>query len=614
MIDQTLSAHPFRLNGALNLVPVPALNALVEGVAERWSGLRNLASSYDRIAGQRDPAAFLAALLADLDVRYQVSDLESRRIPATGPVVVVANHPFGCIEGIVMAQLLTRIRPDVRIVANYHLKRIPQLRDLFIGVDPFNGAGAVQRNVKPMREALNWIKNGGLLLVFPAGEVSHLKLRKGRVVDSAWSATVGRLIRLAKAPVAPVYIHGANSWGFQLAGLVHPNLRTLLIPRELMNKRGHTLRLNIGQLIAPRHWQSLGSDAEIAAHLRLRTYMLKNDVTTAAAPFPFIPVKAPRAQAAPSRLVERCAAGVLAAEISALPPEQRLAESGALQVYYAKAEQILWLLREIGRLREVTFREVGEGTGNPIDLDLFDSYYLHLFIWDTQQQCVVGAYRLGLTDQILARYGKKGLYTHSLFKFKGSVLNALNPAVELGRSFIRAEYQRSFAPLLLLWKGIATFVAQRPRYRTLFGPVSISNDYQHVSRQLLVDYLKTNSFEKTLARFVKPRRPFRSRWRRIWDGRDLVGMGDIDVLSDVIANLEHDQKGVPILLKQYLKLGGRLLGFNVDDQFSDALDGLIMVDLCDTDPKVLARYMGQDAAQRFLAYHSAAQPALRAVS
>ena len=305
---------------------------------------------------------------------------------------------------------------------------------------------------------------------------------------------------------------------------------------------------------------------------------------------------------------------LLKAEVEALPAEQRLVESGHYRVQYARAAQIPWCLQEIGRLRELTFRAAGEGTGKASDIDLFDSYYLHLFVWDREAESIVGAYRMGLADEILARYGKRGLYTQSLFRYRSRLLQKLNPAIELGRSFVRAEYQRSFSALLLLWRGIGQFILRMPRYAVLFGPVSISNSYAPISRQLMVDYLRTNNSEARLARHVRPRRPFRLRRSKIRKEVEIADLKDIEQLSRVIAEIEHDNKGIPILLKQYLKLGGRLLGFNTDDAFSDALDGLIVVDLRASEPRVLARYLGEEWAAAFYAHHGYESDILRRAS
>lgn len=290
---------------------------------------------------------------------------------------------------------------------------------------------------------------------------------------------------------------------------------------------------------------------------------------------------------------------LMAAEVEALPPERLLDCNGELQVRYARAGEIPHLLREIGRLREMTFRAVGEGTGRARDIDLYDSYYLHLFVWNTEASELVGAYRLGLADEILHSFGRRGLYTYSLFRYGRRLLDEINPAIELGRSFVRAEYQKSYTPLLLLWKGIGRFVAMHPRYRVLFGPVSISGDYETISQQILVEFLRANSMLPELARHVRPRRPFRGTDARVTPPPDL------DEVAEIVASIEKDGKGVPVLLRQYLKLGGRVLGFNVDPQFNDALDGLIMVDLDETDPRVLAKYMGRSEAERFIAFGEA---------
>ena len=308
------------------------------------------------------------------------------------------------------------------------------------------------------------------------------------------------------------------------------------------------------------------------------------------------------------------AATLLQAEVETLPTEQHLVCSGPFTVVYARAAQIPWCLQEIGRLREMTFGAVGEGTGKASDIDLYDAYYLHLFIWDNETRMIVGAYRLGLADEIHAHFGKRGLYTQSLFAYSTQFLKILNPAIELGRSFVRAEYQRSYAPLMLLWRGIGRFILRSPKYAVLFGPVSISNSYAAVSRELMVEFLSMNNMEASVARYVKPRRPFRGRRQAKWDGVDFANMKSIEDLSRAIERIESDQKGVPILLKQYLKLGGRLLCFSADKAFNNALDGLTMIDLRNSDPRMLGRYMGEDGAAAFLGYHGALASGLRKAS
>jgi putative hemolysin len=298
----------------------------------------------------------------------------------------------------------------------------------------------------------------------------------------------------------------------------------------------------------------------------------------------------------------------LALEVEALGSKERLLEAGELSVCVASQARAPRVIEEIGRLRELTFRDAGEGTGLARDLDRFDEDYLHLFVYDKKERSILGAYRLGLTDRILAGRGPRGLYTTTLFDFGPGLLEALDPAVELGRSFVRLEAQRSSKTLLLLWKGIARFVGLHPHYRRLFGPVSISARYQRFSRDLIVEVL-TGGHHHPLAHLLTPKHPVGP--RHLCDS----GLGAPhsvltlpEHLSSVVSDAESDGKGLPVLVSEYLKLGGRFLGFNVDPDFCGVTDGLVVVDLLDTDRRLLKFYMGQEQEAAFLRYHELASP------
>ena len=268
------------------------------------------------------------------------------------------------------------------------------------------------------------------------------------------------------------------------------------------------------------------------------------------------------------------------------------------------------MLREIGRLRELTFRAESEGTGEPLDLDSFDQHYLHLFLWSKPAREVAGAYRLGPTPDLLPRFGAPGLYSSTLFHFSPELFGRIGPALELGRSFVRPEYQKRYAPLMLLWKGITRYVSDHPECAVLFGAVSISNDYNPVSRCLLVSFLETQK-EAGLADLVRPRRPYRrSHATHLHELAVSRLLPDIDELSAPIADLERDGKGVPILIKQYMKAGGRVLGFNIDPHFSNVLDVLMMAALRRAPLPMLERYMGRERAAAFLGRPVRLQPVL----
>ncbi len=579
-------------------------------ILQHYVGIPELEALYPRVEAEQLPGeSYYRALLRVLGVQWSISDLDVARIPKTGSCLLVANHPFGMIEGTVLGALLEDVRPDVRIMANSLMGHFPKVAEKCILVDPFGGEGSKQSNRKGMREAFEWLHRGGLLVVFPAGEVASFDAQRRVVTDPPWNTGIVRMATRAKAPVVPVFFDGRNGLGFQMAGMVHPRLRTMLLTREFLNKSGKTLVLRVGNLVSPKKLESFAGDEERTDYLRRKTFVLANrQDPKQPLPFLYVPLKEKFGKARPKGEQEPIVTAtdpvLMEREIQSLEPDALLDQQGDNQVYIAAANRMPNVVREIGRLREVTFRQTGEGTGKSIDLDEFDSYYLHLFIWNQSTREVVGAYRLGQSDRILQNFGIKGFYTATLFSYHRAFIEQVNPALEMGRSFVRAEYQRSYAPLLLLWRGIGVYARQNPQYKILFGPVSISNDYHPNSRELMVNFLKQYCRAEDLEHLVRARSPFRTRPINRWENVLNEGMAwDIEELSTFIADIETDQKGVPVLLKQYLKLGGKLLGFNIDSHFSKALDGLIVVDLVKTDPRLLDRYMGKAGAAAFLAYH-----------
>ncbi len=545
---------------------------------------------------QSRPEKMPEGLLQELNVKYRVAERDLESFPSTGAVLVVANHPYGILEGAILATVLGKIRPDVRFLANGALECIPEIRDLLVSVD-LTGRNAVHANAGGLRRAIEFLRNGGCLVVFPAGEVSHFQWRQAAVADSEWTPVAARLAQVvarqgAKLRVVPVHIDGANSLMFQTLGAIHPALRTAMLVRELANKRGHTVDLHAGRPIEAERLLEIPTVRERTEYLRWRTDLLANRNRYKPRTTRRFGLRRSE-RTAPEPVVSAASPSALETEIAALSPNRILTACGGLQVYLAPAPEIPTVMGEIGRLRETTFRRAGEGTGKPLDLDEFDERYLHLFAWHPERREIAGAYRLAGTDQT------PRLYTSTLFEYGEPFLKRLGPALELGRSFVRQEYQRSFAALLALWKGIGKYIALNPRYKVLFGPVSISNAYHPVSRELIVTFLEKYAALRTWKGLVTQRNPFRRR-----AALASAGLG-VDDLSDAVADLEPDGAGVPVMLRQYLRLGGKLLGFNVDPAFSDALDGLIFVDLTKTERKLLERYLGKSEARQFLAFQEA---------
>ncbi|NLL84264.1 MAG: lysophospholipid acyltransferase family protein [Lentisphaerae bacterium] len=576
---------------------------LTHNLIEKAIGLREIDRIYRSALSLNPATPFADRALSAIGVTYTYSENHLAKIPKTGPVVIVANHPYGGVEGVIMISLLKKCRPDVRIMANYILHPIKEMREDFIFVDPFGGAGATRANLRPIKECLNWLNGGGMLVVFPAGEVSSYDRQANRVRDKEWNPGIAAIIRKTQADVVPMFFCGRNGSFFNAAGVIHPRFRTILLVRELINKRGRRLLVRIG---SPLKWHQLESvatdDKSLINYLRFRSYILDERATRRQRRLflAHLPPSLPPEAIVPPEPVE-----LQAKEIAALPENQKLVESGDLTVFIAKSRQIPAVLREIGRLREITFRAVGEGTGDEIDLDDFDYYYNHLFIWNNKRQEIIGSYRLGLADEIVAEHGVNGLYTRTLFKFDESLMERILPAVELGRSFVRPEYQKSFIALFLLWKGISAFIGQNPRYRMLFGPVSITNEYREASRGMILAAMRRTCMAEELGKLVMPRIPPKPPRRAEWCMPQYEALfNDLELVASFVAEIEPDGKDIPVLLRQYLKLGGKLLSFNVDPEFSSVVDGLILVDLLKAAPKTLRRYMGNEVADAYLQFHA----------
>ena len=558
--------------------------------ANRLTGLSRLNGLYQQARRAQVQGDFLDTALATLGVRCDLDPQRLAQVPDTGPLVVVANHPFGGVEGMALAQALRRRRPDLRILANHLLGRVPELDPLMIHVDPFAGAAAARRNHAPLRQALAWLKGGGALLVFPAGAVSHLHLRARAVTDPPWQPTVSWLVRRSAAAVLPVFVAGRNSASFQLAGLVSPLLRTALLVRELLRSQRRVLRVELGRPIRAQELEQLSDDAQRTAWLRLKVYAL---------------APRPAAKPGPLRAAAVCTgpqSQALPAEVAALPADARLLGHGDFAVYLTCAAQIPGVLQEIGRQRELTFRAAGEGTGKALDLDDFDQHYLHLWLWDHAQGRLAGAYRLAPIDRVLAERGERGLYVASLFRFRRGALRALGPALELGRSFVACDYQRDFQPLLLLWQGIGRYLVANPQYTKLLGPVSIARTYSDQSRGLMAHYLSRYCASAQLAGAVRGN--YRPRLQGPGDATVVRLLHDVDAVASLVSAIEDDGKGLPVLLRHYLKLNGQVLAWNVDRAFGDVLDALLLVDLRRTDPRLLRRYLGAEGAAQFLSRHA----------
>ncbi|MDF1798346.1 MAG: GNAT family N-acetyltransferase [Planctomycetota bacterium] len=605
-MHSTESTRPRFLRAAGRLVSRPMDRAL------GWHALGRMHAG-TRESGKRG-AALLAANLAELGV---TGELVGDAVPETGGLLVVANLPFGGVEALALLGALLARRPDVCLLADPTLGRILELEELCLplpaarrrtgGASVPSAAAASELPVE-LERARRWIEAGGALVAFPASGLARQRSGFDGLLDGPWRQDIGALIEAVRPRVLPVHVSGRGPRPSRLGGAVPAKLRQALLPRELLGRRVTSVVLRPGRALEPETWGRYQGASNLMGYLRLATYALAGEAVEGRA----APSEADRANAEP--LVAPLAAptdtALLAAELARLSPECTLLSTGDFDVLVAGASELPQTMRELGRLREQTFRAVGEGTGRALDLDAFDEHYEHLILWDRTAGRIAGAYRLGRTDRLLAAFGRTGLYTSSLFRYRRNFLKGLGPALELGRAFVTTDYQRGHLPLLLLWQGIGRFVAANPRYATLFGPVSISADYPAVTRYVMARRLLAATAGKPEARgnFRLPKRDVA--------GVDLVSLmdlcGSIEELGRVVADIDPDGRGIPVLLRQYLKLNGRVLAFNVDEDFGGALDALLVMDLRESDPRVLGRYFGHAGLERFLAFHRSPE-LLRAV-
>ncbi|NRB67627.1 MAG: lysophospholipid acyltransferase family protein [Vibrio sp.] len=565
-----------------------------ESMVEWATGLSTLDALYKQDILPEDSFEFMQEALNRIGTQYEVDHGSLENIPAEGSVLIVANHPFGGIEGIILASLISKARKDVKVLANELLKRIPELNDLFIGVNVFGGEQARQTNRKAIKEANQHLKEGGVLIIFPAGEVSAWQVNENKITDKAWSKSVAKFVKHAEATTVPVFINGMNSKLFYQAGRIHPLLRTALLGRELLNKAGQTISVSIGNAIPFSEIKGFEDEEDITQYFRLNTYLMGS-------------MGKPQTSATQTDEAEPIIAPVVVAtlenELSQIE-HYKLLEQGDFDVYCAPTDAIPHMMQEIGRVREESFREVGEGSGLPCDIDRFDPHYHQLFVWNHANQELVGAYRLGLVDELMAKGGIEQLYSTSLFNYDQAFVDTLGQSIELGRSVVSKQYQRNMHSLLLLWKGIAKFVERHPKYTHLFGPVSISNDYSPVARQLIASVMSVHYYDEEKAKLVSPTTPLEKSGQEFWRPDMLSSLADLPLLSKVLSRLEQGM-GLPVLLRQYLGMNGKLVCFNVDPAFNFALDGLIVVDLTSVPVRTLGKYMGREEAKVYQELHSA---------
>ncbi len=569
------SSDILKASGKLNRLGGNVGGSIVAKLVMYIMRLNKINKLYSNVYDE-DPEAFLDRLIEALGVTIEINEEDLLKIPKEGPFITISNHPFGGLDGIILIKLLSKIRPDYKVMANFLLRKIVPIKDYFLAVNPFEDRKNIS-SASGIKEALRHLEEGKPLGLFPAGEVSSYKADSNNIEDKEWGQSVLKMIKKANVPVIPIYFKGSNSLLFQLLGLIHPMLRTVKLPSELLNKKNRIIRMRIGSPISPEIQNSFTDIMQYGKFLRAKTYLLGSSLEVKK----FF-LKTQKAGKHVEPVAPNVDVEVLKKEVENITEDYLLFTMKNYSVFCAPTLKIPNVLNEIGRLREVTFRAVGEGTNRSIDLDEFDLYYYHLFIWDNEVSRIVGAYRVGKGKDIIDRYGIKGFYINTLFKIRKDMLPVLYESIELGRSFVIEEYQRKPLPLFMLWKGILYFLIKNPEYRYLIGPVTISGKYTTVSKELIMKFIIRNHWDAELAQCVTPR----CKYRVETNDPDVDVMvdasgADIAMLDKMIGDIEPSSDKLPILLKKYISLNGRIIGFNIDPKFNMCLDGLLILDLFD---------------------------------
>ncbi len=522
---------------------------------------------------------FLNAILNEIQIRFEIPEEDLHRIPKEGPFITVSNHPLGGVDGILLLKLLLEQRPDYKIIANFLLHRIAPLQPYVMPVNPFEDHKDARSSMAGIKQALQHVQNGHALGIFPAGEVSTYKDGK-LVVDKPWEPGAIKLIQKAKVPVIPIYFHAKNSKLFYRLSGISDTLRTAKLPSELLTQKDRVIKVRIGNPISVKKQEELASFDQFHDYLRKKTFILAKPFEKEHSLLDPANLKIPKQ---PKTIAKEIPAELILPEIETLKAKDKLLFSiSSYEVYFAESSEIKNILREIGRLRELTFRAVGEGSNQAIDLDQYDKYFRHLFLFDRATNKIAGAYRMGMGKEIFERYGKKGFYVSELFYIDPEMNEMLSESIEMGRAFIIGEYQQKPLPLFLLWKGILHVALINPQYNYLIGGVSISNKFSNFSKSLMVEFMKSNYYDPYYAQFVHPRKPYRVRLRNA--DKDFVfdaAKADMNQFDKIIDELEPGELRLPVLLKKYIKQNAKLLAFNVDPNFNNCVDGLMYIKIAD---------------------------------
>ncbi|MDN3607429.1 lysophospholipid acyltransferase family protein [Kaistella yonginensis] len=528
---------------------------------------------------------FFNSFVRERDLKYIVFEEDLARIPKTGPFILVSNHPLGAIDGILMTKILIEIRPDFKIMGNFLLEKIEPMKPYVISVNPFENRKELKSSAAGMRGSLKHLENGGCIGIFPAGEVSNRNNEFGEVLDKKWEKPALKLIKMAKVPVVPMYFHAKNSRLFYQMAKLHPNLQTLMLPAEMMHKREKPIRVRLGKPVSVKVLEDHDSIEEMGEFLQkkihlLKSYYEKRKSITDRLNIPNLKLNFSLKKEANvvQNIIDETPTLDIVNEIERLSKNDKmLFRNGNYEVFFATYSEIPSIMREIGRQRELTFRKIGEGSNLPFDLDEYDEHYHHLFLWDSQAKKLAGAYRMALGCEVMKKHGIDGFYTSSLFEFGPELRPFFRKVIEMGRAYISTEYQQKPLPLFLLWRGIVHVCLRNPEHKFLMGGVSISDKFSEFSKSLMIEFMRSHYYDSAVAQYIHPKNEFKVKLKDrdkhlFFDEVE----SDLNKLDKIIDDLEPEMR-LPVLIKKYIKQNAKVISFNVDPSFNDAIDGLMYI-------------------------------------
>lgn len=522
---------------------------------------------------------FLNAILDEFQIKFEIPEEDLKRLPKEGPYITVSNHPLGGIDGILLLKLMLEREPNFKIIANFLLHRIEPMKPYIMPVNPFENHKDSKSSVVGLKETFRHLSDGKPLGIFPAGEVSTYKDGK-LVVDKPWEEGAIKVIRKAQVPVVPIYFHAKNSKLFYFLSKINDTLRTAKLPSELLTQKDRVIRVRIGKPISVAEQNEHQELSDYCDFLRKKTYMLANSFDDDEKLLNLPNLKLPKSV---KQIAKPANHDKIIEEIEHLNEgDYQFLRSKNYVVYFVSADKIPNILHEIGRLREITFRAIGEGTNESLDLDKYDQYYHHMFLWDEETQQIAGAYRMGLGSQIYAKHGIEGFYLNDLFRFEPELYKMMSESIEMGRAFIISEYQQKPMPLFLLWKGIVHTTLRYPEHKYLIGGVSISNQFTEFSKSLMIEFMKSHYYDPYVAQYIHPKNEYKVKLKDA--DKDFVfneTKSDLNKFDKIIDEIEPEGLRLPVLIKKYIKQNARVVAFNVDPLFNNAVDGLMYIRIAD---------------------------------